>query len=528
MAAIFTLVFILFHSLHLVLSEDTTHGGFIQCLEKYSPLPIDLSTLIYFPNTTSYSSQLLSSIQNLRYASAATPKPVLIITPNCEFEVQATVYCCKANNLPLRIRSGGHDYEGLSYHSFTNGPFVLLDLAKLRSVDVDVEEGTAWVQVGATIGDLYYRIGEKTSTYGFPAGVCATLGTGGHFSGGGMGTMVRKYGLSADNILDAIMVDANGWLLDRESMDDDLFWAIRGGGGGNFGIILAWKVKLVPVPPTVTVVTITKRSKKEALDLIHKWQTIAPKLHENIFIEAVIRIVKAAGTGVEANFNTMFLGECSELLHLMGASFPELGVKAKDCKKMSWVESTLYFAGFTNGEPLETLMDRKLQRKAFVKAKSDFVMKPVKREVWDDVWERFSKMELAFMSMYPYGGRMAEIEEDEIPFPHRKGNLYNIQYVVPWQDGGVEAAERNMNWIKNLHDMMAPHVSKNPRTAYVNFRDLDLGRNEDEETCYLDARVWGRKYFKGNFWRLAMVKGVVDPDNFFRSEQSIPPLVHWA
>ncbi|MFQ6638934.1 hypothetical protein Gotur_015115 [Gossypium turneri] len=123
-----------------------------------------------------------------------------------ESHVQATVICAKSQGLQIRIGSGGHDYEGLSYVSEI--PFVVLDMFNLRSVTID-----------------------KTVSYGFPAGAYPTLGVGEHFSGGGYGNLMRKYGLAVDNIFDARLVDVNGTILNRESMGEDLFWATRGGGG---------------------------------------------------------------------------------------------------------------------------------------------------------------------------------------------------------------------------------------------------------------------------------------------------------
>jgi hypothetical protein len=82
-------------------------------------------------------------------------------------------------------------------------------------------------------------------------------------------------------------------------------------------------------------------------------------------------------------------------------------------------------------------------------------------------------------------------------------------------------------WLKDFYAFMAPYVSQNPREAYVNYRDLDLGENVlvGNVTSYHAGKVWGEKYYKGNFLRLAMAKGEVDPDDYFRSEQSIPPLL---
>ncbi|KAL5054346.1 hypothetical protein RYX36_035028 [Vicia faba] len=265
--------------------------NFLKCFSHNS----QDSKVTYTPNNASFSTILNMKIQNKRFKTATTPKPLAIITAKDASHVQATVICAKSNNIQIRIRSGGHDYEGYSYVS--DVPFVIIDLFHLNLVDVNLQEETAWVDSGATLGKIYYTIAKKNNSLAFPAGVCFTVGAGGHFSGGGYGNMMRKYGLSVDNIIDAIIVNVNGNILDRKSMGEDLFWAVRGGGGASFGVILSWKLKLVHVPPQVTVFNVKRNVDEGATGVVYKWQYIAPKLHKDLFIRLQHNVVQIGQTG---------------------------------------------------------------------------------------------------------------------------------------------------------------------------------------------------------------------------------------
>ncbi|XP_057471292.1 tetrahydroberberine oxidase-like [Actinidia eriantha] len=508
------------------------HEDFLQCLSLHSQNSTSISKVIYTPNNSSYLSVLNFSIKNLRFTSPSTPKPLVIVTPLDESQIQATIYCAKTHGMEIRTRSGGHDFEGLSYVSEI--PFVVLDLINLDSIVVDAENGTAWVQSGATIGQLYYRIAEKSKNYGFPAGVCPTVGVGGHFSGGGYGLMLRKYGLAADNVVDARIIDVNGNILDRKSMGEDLFWAIRGGGGASFGVIVAWKINLVIVPSKVTVFTINRTLEQNATNLIHKWQSIAHKFPQELIIGVFIRRVDSSHDDgedtIQASFTSLYLGGIDQLIPLMQESFPELGLTREDCTEMSWIESILYFPGFPNGSSLDVLLNRTQLSTRYFKAKSDYVKEPIPLFGWKGIWDLFFEDEgqLAEMVLIPYGGKMDEISESSIPFPHRAGNLYKILHLVYWDEEGAEESEKHISWMRKLYSYMTPYVSKFPRAAYVNYRDLDVGvNNKNGNTSYAQASIWGMKYFKNNFNRLVDVKTKADPSNFFKNEQSIPNLPSW-
>ncbi|CAN0923282.1 Berberine bridge enzyme-like Cyn d 4 [Linum grandiflorum] len=364
----------------------------------------NLSQLIHLPENSTYTSVLQFSLKNTRFNTTAAIKPSIIVTPDSVPQIQATVLCSKTHNVHIRIRSGGHDFEGLSYTSQDNSSsiFLLLDLIRFRNITIDQQTPTAWVQAAVTTGELYYRINQMNPELAFPSAICTTVGFGGQISGGGWGTLLRKYGLAADNVVDANLIDAEGRLLDRASMGEDLFWAIRGGGGNTFGVVVACG---------------------------------------------------------QASFNTLFLGKTESLIPIMDSKFPELG---------SGLEG---------------------------------------------IWEKLKEVDAGTGGLITaaYGGKMREISESSIPFPHRDGIIYQVQELTFWGEDGEVAADRQINWLRGLYDYMAPFVSKNPSGG----DGADAGGGGES---------WELKYFKGNLDRLVKVKTAVDAGNLFRNEQSIQPL----
>nr|GEU65075.1 berberine bridge enzyme-like 8 [Tanacetum cinerariifolium] len=522
--SLFTLIFVLLFSSSLATSNNP-HENFIRCLINSPQLTTPIAGAIFTPDNSTFPTVLQTYIRNLRFNESTTPKPYLIVTALDLSHVQASILCAKQHKLLMKTRSGGHDYEGLSY--VAKEPFFILDMFNFRSINISIEDETAWVQAGATLGELYYRIAEKSVTHAFPAGVCPTVGVGGHISGGGYGNMMRKYGLTVDNVIDAEIVDVNGKLLNRASMGEDLFWAITGGGGVSFGVVISYKVNLVTVPNKVTVFQVRRTSEQNVTDVAHKWLQVADKLDNNLFIRMVFNVVNNTNGDktIRASFPSLFLGNTTTLINIMDETFPELGLQVSDCQEMNWTQSVLWYYSFPPNSPDSTLLSRIPRSLTHLKRKSDYVKNPISKQGLRSIFKKMIELQLPVLTFNPYGGRMAEISEFAKPFPHRAGNIAKIQYAADWNQDGVDIANQNVNLTRVLRKFMTPFVSKNPREAFLNYRDLDIGVNNNGKNSYLEGTVYGIKYFKEtNFNRLVKVKTMVDPDNFFRNEQSIPTL----
>ncbi|KAF2317930.1 hypothetical protein GH714_041253 [Hevea brasiliensis] len=441
-------------SVSLAACDDSTLESFLQCLPTHVNSSNPIAKAIHKPSDPSFQSTLEAYVKNLRFLTPTTPKPLAIIAAAHESHVQATVICAKSHGLQIRIRSGGHDFEGLSYTSKV--PFIILDMFNFRKIVVQPYQEAAWVEAGAT------------------------LGTGGHFSGGGYGNLMRKFGLSVDNIDDARIVDANGRILDRRTMGEDLFWALRGGGGASFGVILSWRIKLVRIPEKVTVFRVGRTLEQGATDIVYRWQEVAPELDNDLFIRVMPTIANGTRKGektIRVLFIGMFLGKTDRLLPLINKSFPELGLQRKDCQEVSWIESTLFWAEFPKGTPIDVLLQRHNTTLFLSKGKSDYVKDVIPKSGLEAIWKSMLKVGRMFMQFNPYGGRMSELAETSSPFPHRAGYRFLILYSTNWEEKDGIDTEKQVNLLREMYDATAPYMTKEPREAFLNYRDLDIGSN---------------------------------------------------
>ncbi|CAA7054573.1 unnamed protein product [Microthlaspi erraticum] len=208
---------------------------------------------------------------------------------------------------------------------------------------------------------------------------------------------------------------------------------------------------------------------------------------------------------------------------IINKNLPELGLKREDCYEMSWLNTTTFWADYPLGTPTSVLLKRPSDPPgAFFKSKSDYVKKPIPKEGIEKIFKTMLKFNTLWMQWNPYGGVMDEIPSNATAFPHRKENLFKIQYFALWTD--AKATDANLGLMKELYGVAEPYVSSNPREAFLNYRDIDVGSNPSGETIVEEAQIYGSKYFLGNLKRLMDVKAKYDPENFFKYEQSVPPL----
>ncbi|CAO2199821.1 unnamed protein product [Urochloa humidicola] len=488
------------------------------------------------PASPSFNPLLLSSLRYLRFDIPSVGKPSVIVLPSSQVGLQRSILCAVNASLAIRVRAGGHSYEGLSYTSENHVPFAIIDVSNLNRIRVDTSTATVWAESGATLGELYYAVWKANRTLGFPGGTCPTVGLGGFVSGGGFGVLARKHGIAADNVLDATLIDASGRMLTRDTMDDDVFWAIRGGGGGSWGVVYSWTLRLVTVPDTITVFGMDRRGPADDIaGLVHKWQFVGPNLPDEYYVSPKIYFTSKATNGgnLTMSFTSQVLAPKHEALAVLTKAYPELYIAESELHEASWIEAEVNFAVVKS---VADLASRQVGVGEYAKRKSDYVQAPISKQ---DMVKIMRYMTTAptegSIQLAPYGAAMARIGSNETPFPHRAGFLYSIQYAIDWKVEENGRAGELMGWLREFYKFMEPYVSKNPRGAYVNYVDLDLGVNNwtsvtggrlSAADSVNHAASWGRRYFMNNFDRLVRAKSKIDPGNVFNNAQSIPPLLY--
>ena len=297
--------------------------------------------------------------------------PTAVARPVDAVDVQKAIRFTVAHNTPVRARSGGHSYAG--YSTLPNG--VVLDLRRLNSIHVDKHAGTATVGAGAQLIDVYAGLANAGAT--LPAGSCPSVGVSGVTLGGGFGLAARHFGLTADNLLAVKIVTADGHLRTVNSHTDaDLLWALKGGGGGNFGVVTEFTFKVHPLPASAAYFNVTWPW-SSAREAIAAWQSWAP--HTTDKATSILHLNSGAGPSINAN--GQYLGSAAALPGLLAPLLAVPGAFLSSHVNLPYLPLQLLLAGCAGKKvaachTVGAGPGGVLSRNTF-NAKSDYVAKPL-------------------------------------------------------------------------------------------------------------------------------------------------------
>jgi FAD/FMN-containing dehydrogenase len=422
-------------------------------------------------------------------------RPDAVVHVESTADVAAAVRWANRFDVRLVARSGGHSYAG--YSSTADG--VVLDLARLDGIRVSA--GRATVGPAARLIEVQRALTRRGLSV--PAGSCPTVGIGGLALGGGYGLAARRFGLTSDNLVAARVVTADGRVrhVDADA-NEDLFWACRGGGGGNFGIVTSLTLQTHRAPGAAYFFVSWPWS--QAGEAIAAWQRFAPEAPPALTSILSLGTTGGAGAPRVAALGQYF-GEPAALRRLVRPLTRVAGATLSTGSS-TYFTMVLRWAGCLDGGIAGC---RRSTRSSFL-AKSDLVDEPVgpsgraRMIDWIERRQRTPELGSGALLLDAYGGALNRPASDATAFAHRD-MLFSLQYLAYFD--GAAAGRASRRWINGAWRALRPHASGR---AYQNYIDPELDR-------------WQSAYYGPNLERLRAIKRQVDPDFRFRFPQAIPP-----
>ena len=436
---------------------------------------------------------------------------------NQRFDVQprAVVYCqnvpdvvnairwARETGVPLRARSGRHNYEG---YSLVDGGLIV-DLGDIDHVRVDRDAAVAEIGAGAYMLECSERLAEVGVTT--PLATGPTVGLGGLVLGGGFGMTSRKFGLACDNLVEVEIVSASGEVMRASAASHpDLFWACRGGGGGNFGIATQFRLRVHPVSQVAAFVLQWDWSQFDAL--VTRWQDWAPAVDDGLSAALQLnvgRLIKLYG--MYSPDDAAALGNAAALLAPLVEAVPPAQstitpLPFLTASRMFFGEAGLSVSPTEPSWPVYVHSDQQI-----FKSTSAAVMSPlpaaaialVRGFLEAPPTLAAQPVQVSMVQMLPGGGAPSRVAPDATAVYLREARFF-LQYDGYWV--APQDAAPTMAWVRQMRTAMQPYT----QGAYVNYVDSDLTDPLQE-------------YYGPNLPRLRDVKRRYDPDNVFNFPQSI-------
>lgn len=451
---------------------------------------------VVVPDSPEYEAEI--RVFNARFHEV---RPQAIVRCANPHDVAEAISFVRRHGLEHAARSGGHSFAG---HSSTRG--VVIDVSQMRSISVDGEVAT--VGAGARLGDVYDALEERDLA--IPAGTCPPVGIAGFTLGGGLGVLGRKYGVLSDRLLRAEIVLADGRVVQAdEHHHGDLFWALRGAGGGNFGVVTSLELRTVPAP-NVTNFHLSWPFENAAA-VIDGWQRWAPNaLNE---LAASLKITDAGDPDrppIVDVYGALSEGEpeaaslVDRLVALVGSDPTSVVSTAMD-----FTQTRRFWANLGSDEAAVDPQAAQPEQ-PYLFAKSEFFRRLLPADAITALLETFTAeraagqvRELDFM---PWGGAYNAVPAGATAFVHRD-ELFQLKHAVV-VDPSASAVEKEAADRQVVRSWGSVHPWGSGR-VFQNFADPELEN-------------WAEAYYGGNLGRLIAVKARYDEENFFRFDQSLP------
>ena len=436
--------------------------------------------------------------------------PAAIAYCSSPTDVQRCLAFARRFNVPFAPRSGGHSYAG---YSTSTG--LVIDVTRMNSVSVNTSANTATIGAGARLIDVYNSV----TQYGLilPAGSCPTVGITGLTLGGGVGVISRKFGLTCDNLLSAQVITASGNMLTCDAnANSDLFWALRGGGGGNFGIVTSLVFQLHPVA-ALTLFTLDWPW-SVAASMVDAWQNWVSQAPDELWSNCLLLSSNDTGASPVARVNGVYVGNAGplnsllqQLIQRVGSTPPGNYVFTDSLLETMMVEAGCYGKSVAACHLPSQNPQGQLQRDTSG-AKSDYFTSLLPRKGIDvlvsAIHQRQSNATLGAggIGLDAYGGAINRVAAGATAFVHRNA-LFSAQYTANWNaNAPASTITANYSWLDGMWQALRPYASG---AAYQN---------------YIDPRLdtWQQAYYGANLPRLQQIKASYDPANLFHFAQSIP------
>jgi hypothetical protein len=406
-------------------------------------------------------------------------------------DVAECVNFARRMNVPLAVRSGGHSYAGWS-----TGTGLVVDVSRMSKVSHT--SGRATVGAGAKLVDVYDKL--AASGVSIPAGTCATVGMSGLALGGGIGVVSRKYGLTCDVMESVQMVTADGRLLTCDANHNpDLYWASRGGGGGNLGVAVSFGFRTHPTREVTTFFLHWPWAK--AAKALRAWQAWSPTTPDAMWSGMHL----SRENGLDVEIVGLYLGgraACEKLLDRLADAIG--ATSSSSVRQTSYSHAMMVMAGCSTLSVAQCHQPGSLPGQARggklsrddSRAKSHMAYRPLSESGAKALVAEVARPGNHTVLLDALGGAVGRVRPEATAFPHRAA-LYSVQYYAHRAGAAT--------WARNTHTTMRPHFGDH---AYVNYIDSELSG-------------WRTAYYGTNATRLSQIKAAHDPGRLFRLPQGI-------